>query len=202
MGGSRDEPRATFMIRFARGRRLDRNPLRRTSDRAETVLLLLLVVAFLATAPVAALISGTRVHAIAQRTALAQRASRHQVTATVVAAPAVPASDAGNIDAATQVRWTAPNGRAITGQVIVPFGTQPGAKVRVWTTRGGQLAAEPLGDPQVADLTVIGGVAGAAAVAAVLALSGLLVHWSLNRRRMAAWEFEWRATGPRWTTRR
>jgi hypothetical protein len=191
----------TFVSRFARGRRLDRNPLRRASDRAETVVLTLLVVAFLVGAPLAALASGARVHAIAERTALAQQASRHQVMATVEEAPLMP-PDAGNVATAAELRWTAANGKAETGWTSVPLGTQVGAKVRVWATQGGQLTSQPLLGSQVKDLTILGGTAGAGAVAALLALCGITVRWSLNRRRMAAWDVDWRTTGPRWTTRR
>src|SRR5690348_18243309 len=43
-----------WLARLLRGRRLDRNPLRRGSDRAETVVLGVLLAAFLAAAPFAA----------------------------------------------------------------------------------------------------------------------------------------------------
>lgn len=202
MDGRRREPRVTSVSRLAHGWRLDRNPLRRASDRAETVLLILLVVAFVVTAPLAALEAGARVHALAQRTAVAQQSSRHQVTATVVGAPALPPPESGDIAGGTAVRWTAPNGKAMTGQVSLPLGTQLGAKVRVWTTRSGQLAGEPMSESQVAELTALGEAGGAVAVAVVLGISALLVRSSLNRRRMAAWELAWRATEPRWTTHR
>lgn len=29
-----------------------------------------------------------------------------------------------------------------------------------------------------------------------------LAHWVLDRRRLAAWDAEWRVTGPRWTSTR
>jgi hypothetical protein len=190
------------MSRFMRGRRLDRNPLRRVSDRAETVALMLLVAAFLVGAPLAALASGARVHAMAQRAEVSQQASRHQVMATVVNAPTAVAVDSGNLDSVIQVRWMAPDGRTVTGQVIAATGTQAGAKVPVWTTSGGQVVGPPLIDSQVTALTTLGEVFGAIASAVLLALVGLLVRRSLNRRRMASWDVDWRATGPRWTTRR
>ena len=69
------EPWAAFASRFVRGRRFDRNPLRRSADRAETIVLALLLVAFLVGAPLAALASGAWAHAMAQRAELAQTAS-------------------------------------------------------------------------------------------------------------------------------
>jgi hypothetical protein len=71
----------------------------------------------------------------------------------------------------------------------------------VWTTQDGQLDSQPIGESQVASLTDLGEIAGAAAVALLLALVGALVRWSLDKRRMAAWDADWQTTGPRWTTR-
>jgi hypothetical protein len=39
------------------------------------------------------------------------------------------------------------------------------------------------------------------AVAGVLAVLGLFTRWVLDRRRLAAWDARWRATGPQWTGR-
>ena len=38
-------------------------------------------------------------------------------------------------------------------------------------------------------------------LAVLLTITGLLARRTLDRRRMAAWDTEWRATGPHWTTR-
>ena len=65
----------------------------------------------------------------------------------------------------------------------------------------GELASQPMGESQAASLTDLGEIAGAAAVALLLALVGVLVRWSLDKRRMAAWDADWQTTGPRWTTR-
>jgi hypothetical protein len=46
-----------------------------------------------------------------------------------------------------------------------------------------------------------GAWAHAAAQRTELALAGVLAQWSLNRRRLAGWDADWQATGPRWTTR-
>jgi hypothetical protein len=85
--------------------------------------------------------------------------------------------------------------------MAVPIGYTPGDKLHVYTTRNGRLTTAPLGESQVASLTDLARVAGAAAVAVFAILAGLLARWWINRRRMAAWAADWRATGPRWTTR-
>ena len=89
----------------------------------------------------------------------------------------------------------------VTSEVLVPAGTRVGATVPVWTTRDGQLTSQPIGESQVASLADLGEMAGAAAVALLLAIVGFLARRSLDKRRMAAWDADWQATGPRWTTR-
>jgi hypothetical protein len=201
MGGKERKPRATVTGRFVRGRRPDRNPLRRGADRAETIVLALLLVAFLVGAPLAALASGSWAHAIAQRAELAQVASRGQVAAVVLTAAVAPAVGSPNLTSVTSARWTAPDGTVVTGELPVPVGTRAGATVRVWTTRDGQLTSMPMGESQVAYVADLGEIAGVAAIALLLALVGVLARRSLDKRRMAAWEADWQSTGPRWTTR-
>jgi hypothetical protein len=89
----------------------------------------------------------------------------------------------------------------VTSELPVAVGTMDGALVRVWTTRDARLASPPMGGAQVTSLADLGEAAGAAAVALVLVLTGVLARWSLDRRRMAAWDAGWQATGPRWVTR-
>jgi hypothetical protein len=201
MGAKERKPRATLTGRFVRGRRFDRNPLRRAADRAETTVLALLFVAFLVGAPLAALASGAWAHTTAQRAEVAQAAARHQVTAVVLTPPTLPTVGSWGQDSLAQARWTAPDGRVVTGEISVPVGTRAGAAVPVWTTRGGQLTSHPLGDSQVASMTELGEITGATGVALLLAIIGVLARRSLDKRRMAAWDANWQSTGPRWTTR-
>ncbi len=200
MRATQQKPRSTPAGRFVRGRRLDDNPLRRATDRTETLVLIVLAAVFLVCAPVAAQWSGAWTHALAQRAELAQQATRGQVTAVIVATPAPQMVGEAFVSMA-KARWTAPDGAVVTGLVPVRVGTRVGARLSVWTTREGQPAEQPLNDSQVASATVFGAVTGAAALAAVLALAGILVRWRLTRRRLADWDADWQATEPRWTTR-
>jgi len=200
MGSRQHKPRVTWLGRHVRGLRLDGNPLRRACDRAETAVLAVLVIAFLVGAPFAAVAAGSWAHAVAHRAELAQRASSTQVTAvTLAAAPA--GADPYSMDTLVPARWTAPDGAAVTGEVPVVAGSKAGTTVPVWTTRDGKLTAPPLQDSQVSGDTIFGEVCGGTAVAVTLALSWLLARWALDRRRLAAWDAEWRSAGPRWTTR-
>ena len=111
-------PRSTWLVRLVRGRWLDRNPLRRGSDRAETAILGVLVAAFLAAAPFVAHAAGSWTYAGSAREAQAQQAALHQVPATLLQAAAPVASGGYGFDASA--RWQAPDGHACTGQVFVP----------------------------------------------------------------------------------
>jgi hypothetical protein len=200
MRGRQRKPRCTVVGRFLRGWRLDDNPLRRAYDRAETLVLIVLVTLFVTGAPLAAPACGAWAHAMAQRAEVAQAASISQVSAVVLATPA-PVVGYGDFVSMAKARWTAPDGAVVTGMVPVTVGASIGAKLRMWVTRDGQQAAQPLNNSQVASLAVLGQITGVAALAAALALAGALARWLLNRRRLAGWDADWQATEPRWTTR-
>jgi hypothetical protein len=169
-------------------------------DRVETAVLALLVAAFLIGAPFAALATGAWVHGMARQAQLAQEASRRQVTAVVLAVTPAPAGDQQFLSQA-QARWTAPNGQVVTHEVPVPQDTVVGAKLTVWSDLTGDFTTAPLLDSQVAGQTMTGQALGVVASVGVLTVAGGVARWTLNKRRMAAWDADWRATGPRWTTR-
>jgi hypothetical protein len=201
MDSGRRRPSTATASRLARGWRLDRNPLRRASDRVESLMLIALLAVFLASAPLAALACGGWAHTAAQRAELAQAASRRLVTAVVATAPAVGDIGFGGTASVSQARWTAPDGKVVKQEIPVSVGTRPGATLQVWSTLDGQLTSHPMSAAQVSGCTALGEATGAAAAATALALVGLLAHWALVRRRMSAWDADWQATGPRWTTR-
>jgi hypothetical protein len=187
--------------RFIRGRRPDHNPLRRASDRVETATLAALVITFLAAGPFVALACGSAAHAVACRTQLAQQSSRHQVTAVLLDTAPQPRSGYVLTLPEVRARWTAPDGKVVTGEVPVPPGTAAGATVPVWTTRDGQLTDPPLQDSQVEGQAFLAEIAGVATLATLLIITGMLVRRTLDKRRMAQWDADWMANGPRWTHR-
>jgi hypothetical protein len=194
------KPRNTWLSRLMRGRRPDRNPLRRRSDRAETAIFGVLLAAFLAGAPFAAHAAGSWTYATAAREAQLQRATAYQVPATLL-------QDAlswnyGEYGGEANARWTAPDGQVRTGQVFVPGGAAAGSTVMVWTNRAGQLADSPLQATQVAGRALMSRVLAVAVLAVMLIVIGWLARRALDKRRLAAWDAEWLATGPRWSPRR
>ena len=198
MGTRRRNIRLARLGRFVRGRRPDRNPLRRRSDRLETAVLALLVIAFLAAAPFAALASGSWAFTSAHQAQLAEQASSYQVPARVLKLDS-PGGVYG--DPQAQARWTAHDGRVINGEISVPLNTAAGSTQWLWTTADGRLTDPPLQDSQVTGQAYIAEAFGVVTLGVLLTVAGLVVRWRLDKRRMAAWEADWRAAGPHWTAR-
>ena len=199
MGTKRRKIRVTRTGRFVRGRRPDRNPLRRGSDRVETAVLAVLVIVFLVAAPFTALASGSWTLARAHQAQLAERASSYQVPALVLKLEAPSGGAYG--DPSAHARWTAHDGKVVTGDIAVPLGAAVGSTQWLWTTADGQLTNPPLQDSQVTGQAYFAEGAAVFTLAVLVTITGLLARRTLDKRRMAAWDTEWRATGPRWTTR-
>jgi hypothetical protein len=192
----------SWPARLLRGRRLDRNPLRRGSDRAETVVLGALLAAFLAAAPFTAHAAGSWAHASAVRDAHAQRASLHQVTATLLGAAPVLSSYGSAANFAVEARWRAPDGRVRTGELLVTATTAAGHSARIWIDRTGRLTGPPLGRDQVTGRAQLAVGVAVGGLAVLLITAAWLVRRGIDRRRMAAWDADWLANGPRWSPRR
>jgi hypothetical protein len=188
---------AARAARAVRGLWPDRNPLRRSIDRAEAVVVAGLAAAFVAGAPLAALAAGHYVYSYASRTAYAQRAW-HQVPAKLLTT--LPALGYG-YQATVRARWTAPDGTPRTGMVPAPPIAPAGGTVLVWVDTTGRLTGPPL--PSHAQNQAVAAAIVAPLVLAMIVLcAGQLAHGALEQRRLAAWGTEWQAIGPRWTRQR
>lgn len=77
----------------------------------------------------------------------------------------------------------------------------PGATVMIWTIRDGQVTGPPLDESQISGRVVLTEALAAVVLGGRVAIIGVLARRELNRRRMAAWDADWQANGPRWTTR-
>jgi hypothetical protein len=175
----------------------DRNPLRRTVDRVEAVAVAGLAVAFLAGAPVAALAAGHVAYSIGSHTASAEQAAWHRAPAVLLAA--VPA--AGYDDNQVPASWTAPDGTRHTGPVPAPPGARAGRSVMLWMGADGRLTGMPLQFSQVWGLVALATGLAPLAVGVIVLCAGQLAHLVLDRRRLTAWDADWRATEPLWTRR-
>jgi hypothetical protein len=191
--------------RLARWLGFDRNPLRRGTDRVEATLRLILVILFVAAVPVVAVAAGRQADHLALDWTQAQRSAKHLVTAVLLRdAPAIgtPNPYASVQGSWVPARWQPASQPPRTGLVFAVAGAREGSNVRIWTDPAGAIT-----DPPPGHRDVVGDVC--LAVTATCLVSGLvlLAAWTLgrrvlDRRRLSAWEAEWRASGPLWTGRR
>jgi hypothetical protein len=111
---------------LARRLGLDRNPLRRGTDRAEAWIRIVLVLAFLIGAPLAFLGAERWADSTAPSIAHAQQAGEHRVPATLL--QGVPGGSDSFVVVSlgwVRARWAVPGGSVRTGYVEAP-GTAPG----------------------------------------------------------------------------
>jgi hypothetical protein len=72
----------------------------------------------------------------------------------------------------------------------------------VWVDEAGRLTRLPLQPWEVQNQAVLAAMLAPMAVGLVLLSAGQLALSWLRRRRLAAWDADWRATEPQWTGRR
>ncbi|TDE57002.1 hypothetical protein E1295_09200 [Nonomuraea mesophila] len=188
------------VMRQVRRYRFDRNPLRRRSDRLESLALLVAVLLVLLSAwPAVA--AGRQAYQGAES---AGTGGRLQVDATLLAdAPVSPTSfgamsRGGPVDA----RWTMPSGQKHTGQVRAPALAKSGTTVRIWVDETGRPALPP---PSALEVRITGVVTGLlvmlGAVSAVL-IALAAFRWLVDRVRYRAWEDAWSLADERRRRRR
>jgi hypothetical protein len=193
------------LARLARWLGFDRNPLRRGTDRVEGALRLVMIIVVVAVVPATAVAAGRWADHYFLHQAQARQAADHQVTAVLLRdAPAI-----GTPDPYTSVptawvpaRWQPPGQPTRTGEVLAATGARKGSTARTWIDQSGAVTDTPL-DHRV----IAGGVW--TAVMTILLVSGLLLLGTaglarrmLDRRRLRAWEAEWRTSGPLWSRHR
>jgi hypothetical protein len=186
-------------VRFAQLTRrfaLDRNELRRTSDRIEAWSALALIIAFV---PLAVLSAACAVSLVRESAVTAQRAGTlRQVTAVLLHAvpagdPAVPGSAAFYAPA----RWTVA-GSTHVGDVQAIPGSPAGTAIRIWVDAAGTVEQPPPTPGQITDEVVLALIAAPVGVALALWLAWYAMKCLLNRRRLASWAQEWSSLGPSW----
>jgi hypothetical protein len=186
--------------RLTRALGSDHNPLRRRYDLIAAWLGPAAVAVFLILGPLVA--AGAIIWAHAGNAADSRAARQlHRVPAVVLrSVPGPMFTDGGANTWLTwaPARWTA-GGRAHAGLIPAASGTSAGATVPVWLDHSGHVRTPPLTPAQAGNRVTVAAAAALAALAVVLAGIGLLGRSVLNRRRIAAWEAEWRQVGPGWS---
>ncbi|HET6741754.1 MAG TPA: hypothetical protein VFH76_22580 [Kribbella sp.] len=175
-----------------------KNPLRRWSDRAETVMLWCTLLVALVMVPVSAAV-GTHISDSLEESAAQQRAVLHKVRARTLEStermvPSVPGDSLSRV----RVSYADAQGIPREGTTSVVIGTKAGADVPVWLDGSGSIVPAPRspGDSQA-----FGGTAGFLIVlGSWLLLWGLfrLARLPLDRRRLRTWDAEWQEIAPRW----
>ncbi|GAA3206843.1 hypothetical protein MTQ10_25530 [Streptomyces sp. XM83C] len=175
------------------------NPLRRTSDRVESWLGGLLLLALVLGLPVAAIGAGLTAYDASMQAVRTQAEQRQEVTARLTSVTEGVTTD---VKQPAHIRWTDADGVVRTGTTLVKAGTPAGATVKVWTDRDtGSLTRAPLSE-HVA--SVNGWFAGSVAAAGV-GLGYLAARAGtrrlLDRGRYAQWDAEWARVEPLWSGR-
>jgi hypothetical protein len=189
---------------MTRGRRLtaraglDRNSLRRRTDKIAAYGALGLLIAFLAGAPVLAVSAGHWAYRASVNEQRDQR-SWHEVTAVLLQQAPVGSGNYSMSGSWTLARWRFPAGHNREGMIPVAAGALAGSHVRIWVDAAGRPAGPRLSLPMVASRVAVAVVTTILVVAAVLAGVASFSRWLLDRRRLAGWEAEWNSVGPRWT---
>ena len=200
MRGMRITGRRT--VSLARRLGLDRNPLRRRSDRAEAWIRIALVLAFVIGAPLAFWGAEHWAGSVAPTPVHARQAGEHRVPATLL--QGVPSgSDSFAVVSLgwVKARWAVPGGSVRTGYVEAPAGSRAGSMVRVWLDRSGTPTEPPWPPDQIRSWTLMIAVLAPVLLALLLlAVMGILGH-VFHRRRLASWQRAWSAIGPQWTRR-
>ena len=190
-------PNMSRTARWLREYLPDRNPLRRAIDRAQATIVGLLLMAFLAVAPLAAIRASTWTngpHPVAQQT-------RYHVAAVLLASVPRPVEYGygGAVDLFARARWATPAGTLRTGEIQVSGGEKAGHTLMIWIDAAGRPAGPPVHGGREQPLASLAAVL---VVAAVMMCTGKLGCWLLDRRRLAAWDADWRTTEPLWSFRR
>lgn len=191
--------------RLTRWLGFDRNPLRRGTDRVEGALRLVLITLLVLVVPAAAVAVGQWAYYRGLHQSQLKQATDHLVTAVLVQdAPASGPSDPYTSLPTTWVlaRWQPPGQPPRTGQLLAVAGARKGSTVRTWIDPSGAIT-----DPPPDHRIIVGYVWLAVMVTCLLSWLVLLAavmlgRGALDRRRLSAWEAEWRASGPHWSSHR
>ena len=187
--GTENAAMDAFTLRLPRWpvllRLLGRDPLVRTTDRIEALVMVLAVVVSLLAIPIAAAV-GTAVYDSRRQAYAEQTHTRHTVAATVTD---VPASQqilrTGTIT--VPARWTA-GGAEHTGAVKAQSTTKTGDTVEIWVDDNGAQAPAPTPTTRAAVEAATGALVIWISVAAIAATLSTLTRAVCDRIRFTGWQ--------------
>jgi hypothetical protein len=183
-----------WIMRCLRLHRFDGNPLRRRSDRIETLAVLMTLLIFIAGLwPMVAL--GRQTYANGLQAEL-DPAHQRAIVAEVVDKPRASWRATGSWT--RTVWWTTPEGSMRTGQVVLPAGTPAGSQTKIWVDGTGRPTAFPQSHQRTIVVTASTVIVAVIWTVATLSLCLAGVRALLNRRRDAEWEKAWMLADQRW----
>jgi hypothetical protein len=196
---------ATLRARCVRRLGFDRNPLRRRTDRIEAAIRLAAVILLLVGVPIATIAVGRAADHLALHQAHAQQAAERKVTAVLLQraqATGTPDPYASIQMTYVLARWQPRGQPPRSGQVLAPAGAPAGSTMTVWIDASGAPASPPPDHRDIAGDVYIAAIVASMVVILLLVESYALARHILNRRRLKAWDADWRTTGPLWSGRR
>lgn len=169
--------------------------MRRFSDRIESAVFTVALIASLIAVPLAIHI-GQDYFEHASRTAAATAERNRQVPAVLLEnAPQgsiQPGAQQGSADKpSVRAEWRAPDGALRNGLVRTDFGAESGDRVPVWTDWDGTLVEGPATPVQNHVRAAALGMAAALGWLLLVQAAYLGFRWLLDRRRLARWGEEW-----------
>jgi hypothetical protein len=187
--------------RLARTLGLDANPLRRRTDKIAAWAATVLVAVFLIGAPLLSRAAVGWAGRAGHAGQPAERPGRQVPAVPLSAVPAFAAPSGIFADSRDQARWTAPDGRAQTGQI--PFGTGLAAgRTAPPRVDAGTSPTDPLLNQRaVVAREAVTAIIATAALGVVLSCLAWAGRRVLDRRRLADWEAGWAIVGPQWAKR-
>ncbi|HET9896088.1 MAG TPA: hypothetical protein VFQ44_14265 [Streptosporangiaceae bacterium] len=181
---------------------MDGNPLRRGLDRTERALWVMLVLGFLAAAPVVAPFAGHFARSAGLTEVKAQRSWREVDAVLLRRAPRQYYGYNSVMTVWVPGQWHAPSGGTRSGLVPTQSGMPAGANVPIWVNRSGQLTGKrPMTTGVVGVRVAAVESLAVTSLAVVTLLLAWLVRWIMDRRRLTYWGIEWACFGPRWSAR-
>ncbi|HJT95713.1 MAG TPA: hypothetical protein VJ777_27855 [Mycobacterium sp.] len=179
----------TFTVRLPRWpillRLFGRDPLVRTIDRVEALVLVLAVVVSVLCAPIAAAF-GTAVYESNRHLYAGQARSRHPVAAAVTD---VPQQILRASTITVQVRWSA-DGAERTGTVKAPSTTTAGDSIEIWLDNNGAQVPAPTPTARAAVVALVAAVAIWASVIAAVATLFAITRAVCDRIRFTGWQHD------------
>jgi len=179
---------------------LDRNPMRRRTDRVEAWTSLVLTVFLVILTPAAAWYAGHLTDQAGVRIEQSQRLARYPVVAQLLKPASyqrAKAKDGPMVFAAAAI-WTAPDRTRHSGLVRARPGASAGTRQTVWTDTHGRI----IGEPQSHSTTLSEAALAALLTVTVLGCAGAgiraLIRYRLDRQRLEQWRQEWEAIEPVW----